>query len=972
MPKHPAGKRSINATFNPYDPEMSPRRLVNFIKMRAGPGGLVGICDVITPLPMLQTLANKFCDPIAKRDQGLSQGQLDVPSSSRLKQVLRPRKKEGKQQIKSVGRRPPSIDPPSVVVENKLVASLPLSSELSSLCDEDGHNPSSSTRSLVVKATCQPSCKLSSLTNGVDRNNLPISSDLLPLGEEDKDGTSSSVMRVVTKETFQHSHLPASSTKGIGRRKRAGDAEPAKTVRWADKNGQPGSESSQGGGTSKKRRQSQSVEDLSGGGVHKPKATKRLRLLPQSSSTEVDGKKKGTCDVQADQMERQGMPGSSGLGGMVNARRDSQSAMDSSRLHQSTSDQHFISGYQSTASQKSTATQYSTANLQSSSNNEEGDASLESVVQVEGFLLSPTGFLVSDANPIQPVADLIHFQPNDYLTKPNKKLHKHPPLLELESAPKVETLRGKKAKCKVQKSKIDIAREVHLSNPFVTAELRVCQQASARERRLKHDIALDLPVVQAMDSVMRGRVNVVGEVTVKSMEKTKEGQHQGRLDETHSSLGGDLFLEHLIKTGSIPQPSTSLPTHGPSRSELLIPLQPQPLSLEEIRSGSLHSVQSARDLVIPLETNNAGEVLQENFSHSQGPVSETHEPRGEFGSLFVHCSRSPQAGFDPFADIYKYCRENGWPIPISRIESLEPSPPSSEPVGTAATFDLDDFIMSPSPSQLEREEFGESSPLQFPSKDNDSSEMCFTDDVKPSPSSSEREGSVDMMDFEESTPSLSASISEGSVHMILGVETPSEINESIANRFVIFISLFVIGPLHSNTDTTLAYYHEITRGFSWTLGPRRDLPMMPPESPPASNGNTEHVPPEIAAVENGRRHPTRSASLPTINTVPMEIDFPPYSGRSASVPIEANIVPMEVVSLLQPLASPPSSHGKTEHVPAGITTVENARRHPTRSASIPTINTVPMEIDFPSNSGWSASVPIEANVVPMEVDSPFC
>ncbi|KAH9447109.1 hypothetical protein Pst134EA_029096 [Puccinia striiformis f. sp. tritici] len=806
-------------------------------------------------------------------------------------------------------------------------------------------------------------------------------------------------MRVVTKETFQHSHLPASSTKGIGRRKRAGDAEPAKTVRWVDKNGQPGSESSQGGGTSKKRRQSQSVEDLSGGGVHKPKATKQLRLLPQSSSTEVDGKKKGTCDVQADQMERQGMPGSK------------KTLPNTPVFYHPPASNRLATSTSSVAINQLPVRNRPPLNTRPPTFNQAATMRRE-MLALRAWckwrvLLSPTGFLVSDANPIQPVADLIHFQPNDYLTKPNKKLHKHPPLLELESAPKVETLRGKKAKCKVQKSKIDIAREVHLSNPFVTAELRVCQQASARERRLKHDIALDLPVVQAMDSVMRGCVNVVGEVTVKSMEKTKEGQHQSRLDETHSSLGGDLFLEHLIKTGSIPQPSTSLPTHGPSRSELLIPLQPQPLSLEEIRSGSLHSVQSARDLVIPLETNNAGEVLQENFSHSQGPVSETHEPRGEFGSLFVHCSRSPQAGFDPFADIYKYCRENGWPIPISRIESLEPSPPSSEPVGTAATFDLDDFIMSPSPSQLEREEFGESSPLQFPSKDNDSSEMCFTDDVKPSPSSSEREGSVDMMDFEESTPSLSASKSEGSVHMILGVETPSEINESIANRFVIFISLFVIGPLHSNTDTTLAYYHEITRGFSWTLGPRRDLPMMvsiiqnletvenlcllmhlvhpalfqqilvivcgqPPESPPASNGNTDHVPPEIAAVENGRRHPTRSASLPTINTVPMEIDFPPYSGRSASVPIEANIVPMEVDSLLQPLASPPSSHGKTEHVPAGITTVENARRHPTRSASIPTINTVPMEIDFPSNSGWSASVPIEANVVPMEVDSPFC
>jgi hypothetical protein len=49
--------------FNPYDADIKPRQLVNFIKMRAGPGELVGICDVNTPLPELQALAMRFCEP---------------------------------------------------------------------------------------------------------------------------------------------------------------------------------------------------------------------------------------------------------------------------------------------------------------------------------------------------------------------------------------------------------------------------------------------------------------------------------------------------------------------------------------------------------------------------------------------------------------------------------------------------------------------------------------------------------------------------------------------------------------------------------------------------------------------------------------------------------------------------------------------------------------------------------------------
>jgi hypothetical protein len=49
--------------FDPYDPELTALRLVNFIKMRASPSKFVANCNVNTPIDDLRALAQRYADP---------------------------------------------------------------------------------------------------------------------------------------------------------------------------------------------------------------------------------------------------------------------------------------------------------------------------------------------------------------------------------------------------------------------------------------------------------------------------------------------------------------------------------------------------------------------------------------------------------------------------------------------------------------------------------------------------------------------------------------------------------------------------------------------------------------------------------------------------------------------------------------------------------------------------------------------
>jgi hypothetical protein len=53
----------MSKPFDPYDPKLTPLRLVNFIKMRSLPGKSVGNCNVNTPIDELRALAQRYCDP---------------------------------------------------------------------------------------------------------------------------------------------------------------------------------------------------------------------------------------------------------------------------------------------------------------------------------------------------------------------------------------------------------------------------------------------------------------------------------------------------------------------------------------------------------------------------------------------------------------------------------------------------------------------------------------------------------------------------------------------------------------------------------------------------------------------------------------------------------------------------------------------------------------------------------------------
>ncbi|KAI9603571.1 hypothetical protein KEM48_000871 [Puccinia striiformis f. sp. tritici PST-130] len=65
MPKASVTKPQ-KASFNPYDSKTTPLQLVEFIKMCASPEDEAGKCNLNTPLPVLQCLAERFANPAQK------------------------------------------------------------------------------------------------------------------------------------------------------------------------------------------------------------------------------------------------------------------------------------------------------------------------------------------------------------------------------------------------------------------------------------------------------------------------------------------------------------------------------------------------------------------------------------------------------------------------------------------------------------------------------------------------------------------------------------------------------------------------------------------------------------------------------------------------------------------------------------------------------------------------------------------
>ncbi|OAV87320.1 hypothetical protein PTTG_29478 [Puccinia triticina 1-1 BBBD Race 1] len=86
MPKTPIQRRE--KTLNPNDPKVTPRELVNFIRLRAAPGESSGY-NLNTPIAELRSVADSLCKPRFGEGPLQTEQQVTAPSKPRLKLVLR-------------------------------------------------------------------------------------------------------------------------------------------------------------------------------------------------------------------------------------------------------------------------------------------------------------------------------------------------------------------------------------------------------------------------------------------------------------------------------------------------------------------------------------------------------------------------------------------------------------------------------------------------------------------------------------------------------------------------------------------------------------------------------------------------------------------------------------------------------------------------------------------------------------------